>query len=87
MLSYTDMGKGFGFWNTMPMLRRSSVTSTPGAKMSCPRKVTLPSMRQPSTRSFMRLSVFKNVDLPQPDGPIRAVMACAGTSMHTLCSA
>ena len=23
----------------------------------------------------------------QQDGPIRAVMACSGTSMHTLCSA
>ena len=27
----------------------------------------------PSTRSFMRFKHFKNVDLPQPEGPIRAM--------------
>ena len=31
-------------------------------------------MRQPSTRSFILLSVFKKVDFPQPDGPIKAVI-------------
>ena len=29
---------------------------------------------QPSTRSFIRLSDFKRVDLPQPDGPMKAVI-------------
>ena len=30
-------------------------------------------MRAPGTRSFIRFSVLRNVDLPQPDGPISAV--------------
>ena len=30
-------------------------------------------MRQPSTRSFMRLRDFSNVDFPHPDGPIKAL--------------
>ena len=32
-----------------------------------------PSMRQPSTRSFIRFRLRRNVDLPQPLGPISAV--------------
>ena len=30
-------------------------------------------MRVPSTRSFMRLRQRSSVDLPQPDGPMKAV--------------
>ena len=37
-------------------------------------------MRTPGTRSFMRLSVFRKVDLPQPEGPMRAVISCWPTS-------
>ena len=32
-------------------------------------------------KPFIRFSVFRNVDLPQPDGPMRAVMLCSGISM------
>jgi len=35
----------------------------------------------------MRFRVFRNVDLPQPEGPIKAVMLFSGMSMETLCSA
>ena len=31
-------------------------------------------------RSFIRLSDRRNVDLPQPDGPIRAITERSGTS-------
>ena len=35
----------------------------------------------------MRSSVLRNVDLPQPDGPMRAVMLFSGMSMQILVSA
>ena len=35
----------------------------------------IPSMRTPGTRSFMRFRVFKKVDLPQPEGPMSAVIS------------
>jgi hypothetical protein len=35
--------------------------------------VTAPSTRAPGTMSFMRFNVRRNVDLPQPDGPMSAV--------------
>ena len=59
----------------MPISRRSSLTSTPGAKMSLPSYSTFPVIFTSGTRSFMRFKVFKKVDLPQPEGPIKAVMA------------
>ena len=40
-------------------------------------------MRQPSTRSFMRFMDFNRVDLPQPDGPMNAVILLGATSMET----
>src|SRR5262245_10669848 len=40
--------------------------------MSLPSRVTFPSVRVPSIRSFIRLSRRRNVDFPHPDGPIRA---------------
>ncbi len=41
--------------------------------MSVPSKSTLPSIRTPSMRSFMRFRQRRRVDLPQPEGPMRAV--------------
>ena len=35
----------------------------------------------------MRLSVLRNVDLPQPDGPMSAVMLFSGMSMVIFFSA
>ena len=37
--------------------------------------------------SFIRFSVRRNVDLPQPDGPMRAVTLLAYTSRLISCSA
>ena len=42
--------------------------------------VNPPVMRQPSTRSFMRLRDFSSVDFPQPDGPMNAVILFSGIS-------
>ena len=40
-----------------------------------------PSMRQPSTRSFILLKILRKVDLPHPEGPIRAVTCFSGISI------
>ncbi len=61
----------------MPTWRRSDTTSTPGPYASCPSMSTLPSTRAPGMMSFMRLSVRRNVLLPQPDGPMKAVTRLA----------
>ena len=41
------------------------------------------STRADGTRSFMRFNVFKNDDLPQPEGPISAVISRVRTSIVT----
>ena len=41
---------------------------------------TSPASVAPGTSSCMRLRMRRNVDLPQPDGPISAVTVCAGIS-------
>src|SRR5512135_2101955 len=40
--------------------------------MSCPSSSTRPVIQPPSDSSCIRLSVRRNVDLPQPDGPMSA---------------
>ena len=39
--------------------------------------------RVPSIRSFIRFRVRRNVDLPQPDGPIRAATEHSGITTAT----
>src|SRR5437763_4821222 len=51
--------------------------------MSCPSRRTWPDTRALGTTSCMRLSERRNVDLPQPDGPIRAVTCLGSTVMLT----
>src|SRR5262245_20986196 len=55
--------------------------------MSSPSSSTGPAWRVPSIRSFMRLSTRRNVDLPQPEGPIRATTERSGTGSDTSNSA
>ena len=43
--------------------------------MSVPSSLMLPSTRAVGVSSCIRLSVLRNVLLPQPDGPMIAVMA------------
>src|SRR5437879_6182980 len=51
--------------------------------MSMPSSATSPPWRVLSIRSFMRLSVRRKVDLPQPEGPISASTERSGTSSDT----
>ena len=48
--------------------------------MSWPSICTEPSTRVPGIMSFMRLSDRRNVDLPQPEGPMNAVTSFGRTS-------
>ena len=41
----------------------------------------------PSTRSFIRFKDFRSVDLPQPLGPIKAVISFSGIAMFIFLSA
>ena len=51
--------------------------------MSLPSMVILPSTRQLGIVSFMRLMQRRNVDLPQPDGPMKAMTPLSGISTFT----
>jgi hypothetical protein len=67
----------------MPIRRRTSIGSTSLEYMSCPWNEIRPSTRAPTTRSFMRFRDRSTVDLPQPDGPISAVISCLPKSSVT----
>src|SRR5262245_38403733 len=67
----------------MPTRLRSSVTSRLGSWMSVPPTRMVPSMRTPSTRSFIRFRQRSSVDLPQPEGPMYAVTRCLGMAIVT----
>jgi hypothetical protein len=45
-------------------------------------EVMLPVTRQPSIVSFMRLRQRRKVDLPQPEGPMKAETARSGMSIE-----
>ena len=85
MFSRMLMGNGLGCWNTMPTCTRSALGSV--LNMSVPLNSTRPSVRTPSTKSHMRLNVRRSVDLPQPEGPMKAVARCSGISSETSLSA
>ncbi len=51
--------------------------------MSSPSSWMLPSTRAVGIVSFMRFSVRRNVDLPQPEGPMNAVTYSVGISIET----
>ena len=53
----------------------------------CRRCATRPSTRAPGMMSFIRLRQRRNVDLPQPDGPMNAVTRFSGSSSEMSCSA
>lgn len=77
------LGKGFGFWNTMPTRARRTTGSTSRAFTSSPSMVMEPVVRALGMVSFMRFMVRRKVDLPQPDGPMKAVTARSGMSRLT----
>ena len=51
--------------------------------MSCLSISILPVTRQLGMVSFMRLMQRRNVDLPQPDGPMKAITPLSGMSTFT----
>ena len=57
----------------MPTRLRSHRVSMPRALTLMSWYTTLPPMTQPGISRFMRLMLRRNVDLPQPNGPMRAV--------------
>ncbi len=82
-LSWMDMvGNGFGRWKTMPTVRRTETGSMCEPYRSSPSSSTLPSTRPPGVTSCMRLRVRRKVDLPQPDGPMKAVTERGSTDME-----
>jgi hypothetical protein len=52
--------------------------------MSSPSSSIRPSTRAEPIVSFMRLRVRRKVDLPQPDGPMKAVTFSGWTSIETV---
>ena len=83
-LSKIDIdGNGFGRWNTMPTTRRTATGSTPLPYRSVPSSVDLPLTCAPGMTSCIRLSVRSRVDLPQPDGPMKAVTVRGSTVIET----
>ena len=88
MFSKIDLGNGFGFWNTMPMRRRTSTASTSlRVQILAAIRRCDPSMWKLLTRSFMRFMQRSSVLLPQPDGPMSAVILRSGMRNETLSSA
>ena len=65
----------------MPTRRRRTTGSISGPEIISPSNRISPSMREPMIRSFIRLKERKSVLLPQPDGPIIAVILFRGMSM------
>jgi hypothetical protein len=70
-------------WNTIPTRRRTDVGSLAGALTSSPSSSTRPLSEKLAITSFMRLKQRRIVDLPQPEGPMKAVTPCAGTVIDT----
>ena len=66
-------GNGFGFWNTMPIRRRMSVIEQLGAVDVDAVDAHRAASDALGTSSCIRLRIRRNVDLPQPDGPISDV--------------
>src|SRR4051794_25218194 len=71
----------------MPIRRRSVTGSVSGPEMSAPSNVSDPRIRNPGIRSFILLKHRKSVLLPQPEGPISAVILFRGMSIDTSRSA
>lgn len=83
---FTNQKKGSRVWHTSCLLHivgdnynrivfsLKFTTSTSGWQMSCTSRSIFPSTITPSIKSFNRFRVRRKVDLPQPDGPNRAVI-------------
>ena len=67
----------------MPICRRTATGSTSSPYSDWPPTITLPSTRAPGITSCIRFRDRSMVDLPQPDGPMKAVTARARMVMLT----
>src|SRR6185369_17490691 len=66
-------GKGFGFWNTMPIFLLMATGSTERSYRLLPSNMIFPVTFAEGTRSCIRFIERRSVDFPHPDGPIIAV--------------
>ena len=64
----------------MPTLARISATSFLEVSRFSPSSTISPSARCSGYSSYMRLNVRSRVDLPQPEGPMKAVTFFSGIS-------
>ena len=71
----------------MPILARISDTSCLVVIRFSPSIRISPSARCSGYSEYMRLKVRSSVDLPQPEGPMKAVTLRSGMSMVTFLSA
>src|ERR1700730_17265628 len=71
----------------MPTWRRRLMTSVSGESTLWPSRSTSPLARVPGTRSCIRLKTRRKVVLPQPEGPISAVILRAWTAKEASSSA
>src|SRR3954451_15725794 len=77
------VGKRLARWKTMPMVRRTATGSTPAPYTSTSSRLIFPSTFVPGCTSCIRLSVRRKVLLPQPDGPMSAVMLLGSMTIET----
>src|SRR4030095_3597961 len=78
-----DFGNGFHRWNTIPTRWRSATMSIEFRYTSSPSSRISPVCRTPGISALSRLMDRRNVDFPQPDGPMRAVTARGGIVTDT----
>ena len=77
------LGKGLGRWNTIPIWNLISAgIDVLGVKV-LPVEIDLPVVLAVGINSFMRLKHRNSVLLPQPEGPMMAVIWLLGTSRLT----
>ena len=81
------VGKGLGCWWTMPTTRRTRTGSTADPWMAVPSMRTRPSTRAPGMSSSVRFMARSIVDLPHPEGPMKAVTVRGSIVMLTSCTA
>ena len=72
------LGNGLGFWKTMPIRRRGGDRVGLRGRCGLAVEVDLATIRRPGIRSFIRLKQRRSVVLPQPEGPIKAVILFPG---------
>ena len=75
-LSSTLMcGKRLNAWKTMPMPRRTRLTSTRASVITLPVRAD-----PPASTCSRRLTQRRSVDLPEPEAPMRQTTSCTATS-------